>query len=109
MFSILVAEIYSLLFQTFLHLAHDVMIGDIMSACTTSSELPELYVKQASEQDIINVLSNTSTRRKIFPDNMCVVNFEPFDAVLGNASMMLALITGLLLDLVMKEIMTRYQ
>ena len=79
--------------MTFFNLAYGVKIDDIMSACKTSSELPPFDVryklKQASEPDVIRVLSNTSTRRKIFPDNMCIVNFEPFDAVVGNASMML--------------------
>ena len=46
-------------------------------------------LRLASERDIINILTHSFIRHQIFPDNICVINFEPFDAVPENAHMML--------------------
>ena len=54
----------------------------------TQSEV-EYPVRLASEADVIKILKDSSMRRVIFPDNTCVINFEPFDAVPENAFMML--------------------
>ena len=49
-------------------------------------------LRLASQEDVINILKDRSIsmiNNKIFPDNICVINFEPFDAVPENAFMML--------------------
>ena len=85
--------LYYLCLQTFIYLAKDVTIDDITSANVRALEKSKSAVayplRLASEGDVINILKDISIRNKLFPDNVCVTNYEPFDPVPENAFMML--------------------
>ena len=74
-------------------MAYHVTIDDITSAAARSLEKTQSHVtcqlRQASEEDVTKILTDTTIRHKIFPEKLCVNNFEPFDAIPENAFMML--------------------